>query len=99
LPETFVKKILFKGKTAVGVEYTMTGSNATSTVAASKEVVLAGGSIHTPQILQISGIGPSALLKSFNIEVVSDLPGVGQNFQDNPTLYPYFKCESCFRNF
>ncbi|KAM0424323.1 hypothetical protein ACHAPT_010469 [Fusarium lateritium] len=48
-----------------------------------KEVILAAGSIHTPQILQVSGIGASALLSSINVTTVVDLPGVGQNFQDH----------------
>ncbi|CAG8729212.1 5611_t:CDS:2, partial [Acaulospora colombiana] len=49
--------------------------------------ILAAGSTHTPQLLQLSGIGDKALLKSFGIDSVSNLPGVGQNFQDHPTLF------------
>ena len=64
------------------------------TVKASKEVILAAGSIHSPQILQHSGIGPRVSLSRLGIEPVCDLPGVGQNFQDHPTLYPSFDCKN-----
>jgi choline dehydrogenase len=50
---------------------------------ARKEVIVSGGAFGTPQLLQLSGIGPKALLDEFNISVVSDLPGVGRNLQDN----------------
>jgi len=53
------------------------------TVKARKEVILSAGAVHSPQILQLSGIGPKALLESANIDVVVELPGVGQNFQDH----------------
>ena len=57
------------------------------TVKATKEVVLAAGAVHSPQILQLSGIGPKAVLKAANIEVKVDAPGVGNNFQDHPQVY------------
>ncbi|RSL91813.1 hypothetical protein CEP51_000067 [Fusarium floridanum] len=53
------------------------------TLRARKEVILAAGSVHTPQILQVSGIGDSALLSSINVTTIMDLPGVGQNFQEH----------------
>jgi choline dehydrogenase len=53
---------------------------------ARKEVIVSGGTFNTPQILQLSGIGPAALLRKFNISIVSDLPGVGRNLQDNYEL-------------
>jgi choline dehydrogenase len=93
--ETAVTKILFDGKTAVGVEYVsrLNGTSGKQSVKASKEVILAAGAVHTPQILQLSGIGDLTLLKSVGIETVVDLPGVGRNFQDHPTLYPVWNCE------
>ncbi|RSL95418.1 hypothetical protein CEP52_012095 [Fusarium oligoseptatum] len=53
------------------------------TLRARKEVILAAGSVHTPQILQVSGIGDSTLLSSINVTTIVDLPGVGQNFQEH----------------
>jgi choline dehydrogenase len=53
---------------------------------ARKEVIIAGGTFSSPQLLQLSGIGPKALLQKHNISVVSDLPGVGRNLQDNYEL-------------
>ena len=64
-----------------------------STVYASKEVVLAAGALHTPQILQLSGIGPKPLLESLDIPVISDLPGVGSNLQDQASLDAPYNCE------
>ncbi|KAF2837377.1 GMC oxidoreductase [Patellaria atrata CBS 101060] len=54
-----------------------------STVKARKEIIIAAGAIHTPQVLQLSGVGPKSLLESADIPVLVDLPGVGQNFQDH----------------
>ncbi|KAL8291154.1 hypothetical protein RB597_005513 [Gaeumannomyces tritici] len=51
------------------------------------EVILAAGAVNTPRILQLSGLGPAALLNRLGIEVVVDLPGVGANFQDHPAIY------------
>lgn len=62
-------------------------------VLAKKEVVLAAGAAFSPQILQLSGVGPAKLLKSLGITPVVDLPGVGQNFQDQPTLYTGYECK------
>lgn len=49
-----------------------------------KEVILAAGAVHTPQILQLSGIGDKELLQRLGLSVLIDLPGVGQNYQDHP---------------
>lgn len=56
-------------------------------------MILAAGSAHTPQVLQLSGVGPKSLLNRLEIPVVVDLPGVGQNFQDQPTFYISYNCE------
>ncbi|OBR09356.1 Glucose oxidase [Colletotrichum higginsianum IMI 349063] len=82
-----VLRVLFDGETAVGVSFV--GANSTTTegartVKAKKEVVIATGAIRTPQLLQRSGVGPKSLLEAAGIDVVVDLPGVGQNFQDHP---------------
>lgn len=67
-------------------------SDATN-VKARREIILAAGALHSPQILQLSGISPKKLLSSLGIETVVDLPGVGRNFQDQPTLYMQYSCK------
>lgn len=61
---------------------------------ATVEVVVAAGAVHTPQLLQLSGIGPKEMLRELGIEVISDLPGVGSNFQDHPSLVVPYSCKS-----
>ncbi|KAM7191122.1 oxygen-dependent choline dehydrogenase [Naviculisporaceae sp. PSN 640] len=92
LASNTVSKILFRGKQAIGVNYLPTAGGDLSIVYARKEVILAAGALHTPQILQLSGIGPKKLLERFNLPVISDLPGVGQNLQDQPTLSIPYNC-------
>lgn len=62
-------------------------------VRAKREVVLAAGALHSPQILQRSGVGPKALLEKAGISVKYDLPGVGQNFQDHGYGAMPYSCE------
>lgn len=93
LSETTVARVLFKGSRATGVEYLPTAGGSLSAVHASKEVIVAAGALHTPQILQLSGVGEKGLLKSLNIPVISDLPGVGQNLQDQYTLQIPYTCK------
>jgi choline dehydrogenase len=93
LSSTAVSRVLFEGTTAIGVEYVSTMNGTKSTVRAIKEVIVAAGSVHTPQILQLSGIGDAMRLKSFGIESVSDLPGVGQNLQDHLVLKVKYNCK------
>ena len=64
-----------------------TGSATTSTAKASREIILAAGAPHSPQILQLSGIGPKELLSGLGIRTIVDLPGVGQNFQDQASMF------------
>ncbi len=74
-------RVLFEGAKAVGVEYLQGGER--KVARASGEVILAGGAINSPQLLQLSGIGPAALLAEHGIGVVNDRPGVGENLQDH----------------
>ncbi|MFC3219020.1 GMC family oxidoreductase [Tianweitania populi] len=76
-----VTRILFEGKQAVGVEYRQNGQ--LKTARAGREVILSGGSINTPQLLQLSGVGPAKLLQSFDIPVLIDSGHVGANLQDH----------------
>jgi choline dehydrogenase-like flavoprotein len=67
-------------------------------VRARKEIILAAGTVHTPQILQLSGIGAASQLQGLGIDVVEDLPGVGANFQDHPGPQVSYQCKSRFWN-
>ncbi len=74
-------RVLFEGSRAVGVAYRQRGSEREAR--AGREVILAGGAINTPQLLQLSGVGPAALLKEHGIAVVADQPAVGRHLQDH----------------
>src|SRR5271154_2438448 len=74
-------RVLFEGKRAIGLEYSQDGI--VRRARARREVLLAGGSINSPQLLQLSGVGPRQLLQEHGIAVVHDLPGVGENLQDH----------------
>ncbi|GAA5998759.1 GMC family oxidoreductase [Rhodotorula paludigena] len=76
-------RILFDGTTATGVEFAASANDTTYTVSASQEVILSTGVIGTPQLLQVSGVGPSDLLSGLGIEVVKELPGVGMHLTDH----------------
>jgi choline dehydrogenase len=80
----FVTRILFEGRGVVGVEYAQGGSVHR---ARAGEVILCGGSINTPQLLQVSGVGDAEHLRSVGVDVVHHLPGVGQNLQDHLEVY------------
>jgi choline dehydrogenase len=76
--------IVFDGKRAVGIRYLKGGRNGTPTeVRAAKEVILCGGAVNSPQLLQISGVGPAALLGELGVPVKHQLPGVGENLRDH----------------
>lgn len=76
-------QITFDGNKATGVEFAAAAAGQTYTVTASKEVILSAGVIGTPQLLQVSGVGPSELLTPLGIDVVADLPGVGMHLTDH----------------
>jgi choline dehydrogenase len=76
-----VSRVLFSGTTATGVEWLAGGAR--HEARAEREVILAAGAIQSPQILQLSGVGPAGLLQSYGIGVVADSPGVGENLQDH----------------
>ena len=83
-------RILFSGRRAIGIEY---WQDETTRVAHAKaEVVVAGGTFNSPQLLQLSGLGPAALLQSFGINVVADLPGVGAELQDHLQVRMQYRC-------
>ena len=74
-------RVLFEGQRAIGVEYTQNGQ--TKQAKARGEVILAGGAINSPQLLELSGIGDPTLLQEKGIDVISALPGVGEYLQDH----------------
>jgi choline dehydrogenase len=76
----FVEKVLFDGTKTTGVSWRGPGGMQTSHA---PRVILSGGSLQSPQLLQLSGVGPADLLKRFDIPVVHDSPGVGQNLHDH----------------
>ncbi|WP_120495949.1 choline dehydrogenase [Kiloniella sp. EL199] len=91
ISNALTKRILMEGKKATGIEIEVGGVS--QTLKASTEVILSSGSVGTPQLLQVSGIGPSAVLKKAGVEVVHDLPGVGENLQDHLEVYFQFRCK------
>jgi choline dehydrogenase len=75
-----------------GVEFAPNAESKRQTIRATREVILAAGAIHTPQLLMLSGIGPTQHLSSLGIQALADLPGVGNNLQDHMQvwcMYPY----------
>jgi choline dehydrogenase len=86
-----VHRVLFDGKRAVGVEY-QHGRGPVQQVHAGT-VVLCGGAINSPQLLQLSGVGNAAELNALGIDVVQDLPGVGENLQDHLEVYIQHACK------
>ena len=83
-------RILFEGRRAVGVRYRR--GNLRHDVRARREVIVCGGPINSPQLLKLSGVGPGAELRDLGIEVVHDLPGVGENLQDHLEFYFQVAC-------
>lgn len=79
--DALAERILFDGQRATGIRYLRDGQR--QQVNARREVIISGGTFNTPQILQLSGIGPAELLNQHGIEVVRDLPGTGENLRDH----------------
>lgn len=85
-----VMRLVFEGRRAVGVVYRQ--GNQEFTVRARREVILSGGSINSPQLLKLSGIGPAQELREHGISVLADRPGVGENLQDHLEFYFQVAC-------
>ncbi len=84
-------RIVTENKRATGVEFLRGGR--VETVHADREVVVCAGTYASPQLLMLSGIGPADHLRSVGVDVVQDLPGVGQNLQEHPNLLNIFRAE------
>lgn len=91
ITHALAEKIIIKDKRATGVIYT-DRSGSRQTVTARREVILSGGSINSPQLLMLSGIGEAAQLSEHGIEVAQDLYGVGKNLQDHLQARLVYKC-------
>ncbi|MFT7675751.1 MAG: choline dehydrogenase, partial [Gammaproteobacteria bacterium] len=91
ISHTLTRKILLDNRKAVGVEVERNGK--IETYHCRKEVISCAGPIASPQLLQLSGIGPAEVLKNVGVEVIHDLPGVGENLQDHLELYFQFRCK------
>ncbi|MEM8633018.1 MAG: choline dehydrogenase [Pseudomonadota bacterium] len=88
--EAQVTRILVENGRAIGVRYRRNGQDKEART--DGEVVLAAGAFQTPQLLMLSGIGPAAHLKEHGIDVIADLPGVGQNLQDHLEVHLKHLC-------
>jgi len=91
ITRALTRRILLDQKSATGVEYSVDGKVAQ--VTACKEVILSAGSIGSPHLLQLSGIGPGQVLQDAGVEVIHDLPGVGENLQDHLEYYFQYRCK------
>ena len=91
LKHALVKKINFAEKAATGIECEIAGS--THEFSARREVILCAGAIGSPHLLQVSGVGPAAALQDAGIEVLHDLPGVGENLQDHLEFNFQYRCK------
>jgi choline dehydrogenase len=85
-----VTRVVFEGRRATAVEVSRTFGGGTERIEAG-EIILCGGSINSPQLLLLSGVGPAAHLAEHGVGVVADLPGVGQNLQDHLEVYVQYK--------
>lgn len=85
ITKALVRSIVIEGKQARGIIYSQGGN--TQTLHARREVILSAGAINSPQLLMLSGIGPAQHLRDVGVEVVHDLPGVGQNMQEHPGVW------------
>ena len=90
VPDAAATRILFEGRRAVGVEYRQ--GTELRTAGAAAEVIVAAGAIASPQLLQLSGLGPAALLGEFGIEVLADMAGVGADLQDHFQVRFGYRC-------
>ncbi|MGA2891379.1 MAG: choline dehydrogenase [Xanthobacteraceae bacterium] len=88
--DALATRVLFSGRRAVGVEYRQ--GHTTQTAYADGEVILAGGAFNSPQLLQLSGLGPAKLLRDLGIDVIADMPGVGADLQDHLQVRMQYRC-------
>ena len=88
--DALTTRILFEGRRATGIEYSVGGD--TRTARATREVVLSSGAYNSPQLLQLSGVGPAPLLQSLGIPIVADVPGVGEGLNEHYSGRTMMRC-------
>jgi choline dehydrogenase len=91
LTHALATRIVFDGRRAAGLDYRHGG--ATHRVNISRELIVSGGPINSPQLLKLSGVGPESELRAHGIPVIHDLPGVGENLQDHLEFYFQVACK------
>ncbi|MBA1146313.1 choline dehydrogenase [Ectothiorhodospiraceae bacterium WFHF3C12] len=88
--KTHTRRIVFEDQRASGVE--IEDSQGVHTIVAEREVLLCAGAINSPQLLMLSGVGPADHLREHDLDLVQDMPGVGQNLQDHLEVYVQYEC-------
>ena len=83
-------RILFSGRRAVGIQYLQ--HSVPRTAYADGEVIVSGGAFNSPQLLQLSGLGPAKILRDLGIDVIADMPGVGADLQDHLQIRMQYRC-------
>jgi choline dehydrogenase len=91
--QALTERLLLDGKRVTGVRYRR--GDAVETALASREVIICGGAINSPQLLQVSGIGPAAVLRRAGVDVAHELPGVGRNLHDHLQVRSQYKAKAC----
>ncbi len=89
IKNAYATKVLIKGKKAYGVEYIKLGK--VHEVTAAREVILSAGSINSPQLLQLSGVGPKSILEQASVPLIHESPAVGENLQDHLGVSYFYK--------
>ena len=90
ISNALASRILFSGRRAVGVQYRQHGVPRTAFT--DGEVIVSGGAFNSPQLLQLSGLGPGKVLRDLGIEVIADMPGVGADLQDHLQIRMQYRC-------
>jgi choline dehydrogenase len=92
ITRAMASRILIERGRAIGVEYARAESNSTERALAAQEVIVTAGAIGSPKLLMLSGIGTADHLRSVGIDVIADIPGVGENLQDHLDCYTVYDC-------
>jgi choline dehydrogenase len=92
LTRAMTRRVLIEKGRATGVEYLRDGRAGVERATASEEVIVTAGAIGSPKLLMLSGVGPAAHLRALGIDVVADVPGVGENLQDHLDCYVVYDC-------